>query len=211
MCKMGSHFTLVFRLKFGLLSNPILTFKQAFNYFITLWCIHHWPQYLSFADQNFCTSNDDCPGSTCDTATMRCMWNSHKTIPRAYRILRTITNDRGITGSQDIKVLWKHIYIYDIISTYRPSLLARLSHNRPITIWTPFVFYGEINRTSIVTYIVVLCFNRPMLLIMTSSKGNIFRVTGPLWGEFTGHRWIPLTKASDAELWCFFDLRLNKW
>ena len=38
---------------------------------------------------------------------------------------------------------------------------------------------------------------------MTSSNGNIFRVTGPLWGEFTGHRWIPLTKASDTELWCF--------
>ena len=38
---------------------------------------------------------------------------------------------------------------------------------------------------------------------MTSSNGNIFRVTGPLWGESTGHRWIPLTKASDAELWCF--------
>ena len=31
----------------------------------------------------------------------------------------------------------------------------------------------------------------------------VFRVTGPLCGEFTGHRWIPLTKASDAELWCF--------
>ena len=39
--------------------------------------------------------------------------------------------------------------------------------------------------------------------MMTSSNGNIFRVTGPLCGEFTGHRWIPLTKASDAELWCF--------
>ena len=39
--------------------------------------------------------------------------------------------------------------------------------------------------------------------MMTSSNGNIFRVTGPLWGESTGHRWIPLTKASDAELWCF--------
>ena len=39
--------------------------------------------------------------------------------------------------------------------------------------------------------------------IMTSSNGNIFRVTGPLWGESTGHRWIPLTKASDAGLWCF--------
>ena len=32
---------------------------------------------------------------------------------------------------------------------------------------------------------------------------NIFRVTGPSWGDFTGHRWIPLTKASAAELWCF--------
>ena len=27
--------------------------------------------------------------------------------------------------------------------------------------------------------------------------------TGPLWGEYAGRRWIPLTKASDAELWCF--------
>ena len=32
----------------------------------------------------------------------------------------------------------------------------------------------------------------------------------PLCREFTGHRWISLTMASDAELWCFFDLRLNK-
>ena len=45
----------------------------------------------------------------------------------------------------------------------------------------------------------------------TSSNRNIFRVTGPLCEEFTGHRWIPLTKASHAELWCFFILRMNKW
>ena len=38
---------------------------------------------------------------------------------------------------------------------------------------------------------------------MTSSNGNIFRVTGPLCGEFTGHRWIPHTKASDVDLWRF--------
>ena len=38
---------------------------------------------------------------------------------------------------------------------------------------------------------------------MTSSNGNIFRVTDPLWWEPTGQRWIPLTKVSDAELWCF--------
>ena len=39
--------------------------------------------------------------------------------------------------------------------------------------------------------------------MMTSSNGNIFRVTGHLCGKFTGHRWISHTKASDAELWCF--------
>ena len=39
--------------------------------------------------------------------------------------------------------------------------------------------------------------------MMTSSNGNIFRVTGPSWGEITGHRWIPLTKATDTELWCY--------
>ena len=39
---------------------------------------------------------------------------------------------------------------------------------------------------------------------MTSSNGNIFHVTGPLWwGESSSHRWIRLTKASDMELWRF--------
>ena len=39
--------------------------------------------------------------------------------------------------------------------------------------------------------------------MMTSSNGNLFRVSGPLWGQSTGHRWISFTNASDAELWCF--------
>ena len=38
---------------------------------------------------------------------------------------------------------------------------------------------------------------------MKSSNENIFRIAGPLWGESTGHRWIPFTGASDAELWRF--------
>ena len=37
--------------------------------------------------------------------------------------------------------------------------------------------------------------------MMTSSNGNIFRATVPLWGEFTGDRWIPLTKARYVKLW----------
>ena len=45
---------------------------------------------------------------------------------------------------------------------------------------------------------------KPLLgFMITSTNGNISRVTVPLWGESTDHRWIPLKKASDAELWCF--------
>ena len=51
------------------------------------------------------------------------------------------------------------------------------------------------------------CFTTSMWcgsMMMTSSIGNILHVTGPLCREFIGHQWIPLTKASDVELWCFF-------
>ena len=43
----------------------------------------------------------------------------------------------------------------------------------------------------------------PIQIMMTSSNGSIFCVTGPLCGEFIGHRWIPRKKTSDAPLWCF--------
>ena len=51
--------------------------------------------------------------------------------------------------------------------------------------------------------------------MMTSPKGNIFRVTGPLYGEFNGQRWIPLTKEAgkgpETRMFdAFFDLRLYK-
>ena len=46
--------------------------------------------------------------------------------------------------------------------------------------------------------------------MMTSSNETLFRVTGPLYGEFTCQRWIPRTKASDAELLCFL-CWINGW
>ena len=40
-------------------------------------------------------------------------------------------------------------------------------------------------------------------VMMTSSNGNIFCVTGHLCWEITSLQWIPHTKASDVERWCF--------
>ena len=46
--------------------------------------------------------------------------------------------------------------------------------------------------------------------MMTSSNGNICRVTGHVCGEFTGHRWIPAQRTVTRSFDVFFDLRLNK-
>ena len=46
--------------------------------------------------------------------------------------------------------------------------------------------------------------------MMTSSYGNIFRVIGSLWGEFTGHRWFLLNKPVTRSFDVFFEMCLNK-
>ena len=46
--------------------------------------------------------------------------------------------------------------------------------------------------------------------MMTSSNGNIFRVTGPLCGEFTGPGEFPTQRPVTWSFDVFFDLRLNK-
>ena len=54
-------------------------------------------------------------------------------------------------------------------------------------------------RQAVIIGVVVIDDIRPKHIL----NGNIFRVTGHLCVKFTGHRWMPRTKASDAELWCF--------
>ena len=46
--------------------------------------------------------------------------------------------------------------------------------------------------------------------MMTSSNGNIFRVTDPLCGEFTGPGEFPAQKPVTQSFDVFFDLRPNK-
>ena len=55
-------------------------------------------------------------------------------------------------------------------------------------------------------YVVKLCSNNHPIW----RRYQNFRVTGHLCVEFTGHRLIPRTKASDPELWFFLDMCLNE-
>ena len=71
-------------------------------------------------------------------------------------------------------------------------------------VWVCELAESESSKVSDKTFLICQFYWPPNFkIMMTSSNGNIFRVTGPLWGEFTGDRWIPLTNASDAELWYF--------
>ena len=50
----------------------------------------------------------------------------------------------------------------------------------------------------------------PREFMMTSSNGSIFRVTGPLCGEFTGPGEFPTQRPVTRSFDVSFDLRLNK-
>ena len=99
-----------------------------------------------------------------------------------------------------------YIYIYMHIHTYYANfdMVGKRMLNTNNSLLS--LFYngcGNITMANNHSHNSHLCMKLSKPHMMTSSNGDIFRVTGPLWGEFTGHRWIPLTKASDAELWRF--------
>ena len=126
---------------------------------------------------------------------------------------------------------WNQWFFYSIITfsytkyfvhSYNVNVVFTLSYKNFSSkydeiIYTPVlmsVYYTSTLITAAKRYTIhVSGGGKRCLHMMTSFNGNIFRVTGPLCGEFTGHRWIPLTKASDAELWSLSLIctRTNSW
>ena len=76
------------------------------------------------------------------------------------------------------------------------TVYHRLPHS-----WSSPQNYLQLPNPLILTY---MLWSRQRFQWCLRHDDVIFCVTGPLCGEFTGHWWIPLTKASDGELWCFF-------
>ena len=73
------------------------------------------------------------------------------------------------------------------------SSLFQPSHvSRKIT-----TFHTNDNNT------IASCYNHRVWHLCITWWRHQMDVIGPLCKEFTGHRWIPITKASDAELWYF--------
>ena len=65
-------------------------------------------------------------------------------------------------------------------------------------------------QCNVINFVVVNMLADGLAPMMTSSNGNIFRVTGPLCGEFTGPGEFPTQRPVTRSFDVFFDLRVNK-
>ena len=133
----------------------------------------------------------------CNMTTVTMPWRRHCML--AYLVWKTFTNtvficSEILTDTHDDVIKWKHF------QRYWPSVRGI---HRSIVCWhtlcekhlqTPCLF-------------VVKYWPIPM---MTSSNGNIVRVTGHLCGEFTGPGEFPAQRPVTRSFDVFFDLHLNK-
>ena len=83
------------------------------------------------------------------------------------------------------------------------DLICHIEDNIYLHIMLKLVHFLQISHPVFLKQTSTTCETETPWFMMTPSNRNIFGVTGPLCGEFTCHRWIPLTKESDAELWYF--------
>ena len=116
-------------------------------------------------------------------------WNSHSPVGLGTDDLTNVTshwNHTTVTSSMNLTII--------------PQEVPAIACNNFIFDETVF---GASLQSQVHKFICRYLLFKKIIFMMTSTNGNIFRVTGPSGGELTGHRWIPLTKASDAELWYF--------
>ena len=110
---------------------------------------------------------------------------------------------------QRTNALWTHYMCWELTYCFKP-VISRLSSilesdeniqncGSQCRTWKT-----ESSGSQRLKHFVCITISLYYMFMMTSSNGNIFRVTGHLRGEFTGDRWSPHTKACDAELWWFF-------
>ena len=94
-----------------------------------------------------------------------------------------------------------HMWIYGIFSYMTVWLTCLSVCTISLCIWSK-----KTQKPNNITQLLLeLCF-----YMMTSSNGNIFRVTGPLCGEFTGPGEFPTQRSVTRSFDVFFYLRLNK-
>ena len=96
-----------------------------------------------------------------------CLVASHLTGSDWLQINPLLLLSTGISATVPVQVYYNILYICNVLTISYSLIRANIQY------MTTRVQKGQVNKEK---------------LMMTSSNGNIFRVTGPLCGEFTGHR-----------------------
>ena len=88
-----------------------------------------------------------------------------------------------------------------LIPTLCRSTKSELTWKTEVLIWMTCIQWWNVKLGS----------HSIIIIMMTSSNGNILHPTGPLCGESMGQQWIPLIKANDTEVWCFCIFFICAW
>ena len=97
-------------------------------------------------------------------------------------------------------MLWAHVQRFSLEFSWYKCDFRRRIFSRD--------YFGELASVCEQTLIISLVVGNHTM--MTSSNWNIFRVTGPLCGEFTGPGEFPAQRPVTRSFNVFFDLHLNK-
>ena len=132
----------------------------------------------------------------------------------------------GINGwinNREAGDLRSHSAHYDVIVMWNPPIPIRMLSQKSLFVWLwhsyprhgrhveDNMIESQLDFSSYLLYIR----NGPCRwwpkCMMTQSNGNIFRVTGPVWGESAGHQWIPWQRPVTQNFDDIFDEHLDKW
>ena len=142
------------------------------------------------------------------------LWHFHKCVEKLHACPDIVNADPFI-GAHDqlmasmywLRSLYNNIYTlsYDpfVSNLTKIVFVAWFAQKRSMQMVLPVCISTRTHILDICDTLFCMAFMDTLHHMMTSSNRNISHVTGHLCGEFTGRQWIPRTKASDAELWCF--------
>ena len=137
-------------------------------------------------------------------------WNYESYSVRRYDILKLFQwrlislNEAHSLQNKGIRFVWLKTFV---CFNTRQSRIQR-KKNKWLTQWYQFV--GLLPHVISLTSILKNAIWPPAYFMMTSSNGNIFRVTGHLCGEFTGPGEFPAQRPVTRSFDVFFDLRPNR-
>ena len=125
-------------------------------------------------------------------------------VPDSFVVLSKVTRELAfcISCQLESKLIVQNLAFRMWIITLHKRKNARLTSTlHPQSLCSFILFFG-------VCLILWHCLSA--VNMMTSSNGNIFRVTSPLCGEFTGPGEVPTQRPVTRSFDVFFDLCLNK-